>query len=70
MEGRGIMIDAYAIDACNGSNTRKVDQYYVWFCIIYGFKYDVLCIVRSEALRGHSDTTVNSSQFCKKLFFW
>ena len=30
-------------------------------CIIIGFKHDVLCIVGSEALRGHSDTSVHSA---------
>ena len=29
--------------------------------VIIGFKYDISCIVRSEALRGHSDTSVHSA---------
>ena len=28
--------------------------------VIIGFKHDVACIVRSEALRGHSDTSVHA----------
>ena len=29
--------------------------------VIIGFKHDVSCIVRSEALRGHSDTSMHSA---------
>ena len=30
--------------------------------VIIGFKHDVSCIVRSEALRGHSDTSVHEAR--------
>ena len=29
--------------------------------VIIGFKHDVSCIVRSEALRGHSNTLMHSA---------
>ena len=33
-------------------------QNWCFFHVIIGFKHDVACIVRSEALRGHSDTSL------------
>ena len=37
--------------------------------VIIGFKHDVSCIVRSEALRGHSDTSMHSA-LCASCIDW
>ena len=39
--------------------------------VIIGFKHDVSCIVRSKALRGHSDTSVHSARIgATRLVHW
>ena len=42
---------------CSSAFSSKL----VLFHVIIGFKHDVACIVRLEALRGHSDTSVHSA---------